>query len=66
VGRGRRRPRLLGFRGADADATAELADRAARGELTLRVAKTLPLERLRDAYTRLERAGPHGKIVLTP
>jgi hypothetical protein len=50
---------------SDADATAELADRAARGGLTLRVAGTLPLERLRDAYTRLERAGPHGKIVLT-
>jgi len=50
----------------DADATAELADRAARGELTLRVAETLPLERFRDAYTHLERGGLHGKIVLTP
>ena len=49
----------------DADATAELADRAANGELTLRVAETLPLERFRDAYTRLERGGLHGKIVLT-
>ena len=50
----------------DADATAELADRAAKGELTLRVAETLPLERFRDAYTRLERGGLHGKIVFTP
>lgn len=50
----------------DADATAELADRAAKGELTLRVAETLPLERFRDAYARLERGGQPGKIVLTP
>jgi len=50
----------------DADATAELADRAAKGELTLRVAETLPFERFRDAYTRLERGGLPGKVVLTP
>ncbi len=50
----------------DADAAALLADRAASGELTVRVAETLPLERFRDAYTRLERGGLHGKIVLTP
>ena len=50
----------------DADATAELADRAAKGELTLRVDETLPLERFRDAYARLERGGQPGKIVLTP
>ncbi len=50
----------------DAAATAELADRAAAGELTIRIAETLPLERFRDAYARLERGGLHGKIVLTP
>jgi len=50
----------------DAAATAELAGRAARGELSLRVAETLPLERFRDAFTRLERGGLYGKIVLTP
>lgn len=50
----------------DADATTELADRAAKGELTLRVAETLPFERFRDAYTRLERGGLPGKLVLTP
>jgi NADPH:quinone reductase len=50
----------------DANVTAELADRAVRGELTLRVAETLPLERFRDAYTRLEHGGLPGKIVLTP
>jgi NADPH:quinone reductase len=50
----------------DADATAELAARAAAGALTVRVAETLPFERFRDAYARLERGGLHGKIVLTP
>jgi NADPH:quinone reductase len=50
---------------SDADATAGLADRAARGGLTLRVAETLPLERFRGAYTRLECGGLPGKIVLT-
>jgi len=50
----------------DADATAELAARAAAGGLTVRVAETLPLERFRDAYTQLERGGLRGKIVLTP
>ena len=50
----------------DADATAELAARAAAGGLMVRVAETLPLERYRDAYTRLQRGGLHGKIVLIP
>lgn len=50
----------------DADATAELAAGAAAGALTVRVAETLPLERFRDAYARLERGGLRGKIVLTP
>lgn len=50
----------------DAGATAELAERAAAGELTVRVAEVLPFERFRDAYARLERGGIHGKIVLTP
>jgi hypothetical protein len=34
--------------------------------LTIRVAETLPLDRLCDAYTRLKRGGLRGKIVLTP
>jgi NADPH:quinone reductase-like Zn-dependent oxidoreductase len=50
----------------DAAAAAELADRAAAGELTVRVAETLPLDRFRDAYTRLKSGGLRGKIVLTP
>lgn len=50
----------------DAEAAGELARRAAAGELTVRVVETLPLERFRDAYARLERGGLRGKIVLTP
>jgi NADPH:quinone reductase len=50
----------------DAAATADLAQRAAAGELTIRIAETLPLERFGDAYARLERGGLRGKIVLTP
>jgi NADPH:quinone reductase-like Zn-dependent oxidoreductase len=50
----------------DAGALAELADRAAAGELTVRIAGVLPLERFREGYDRLQRGGLHGKIVLTP
>jgi NADPH2:quinone reductase len=50
----------------DPVAAAELADRASAGELTVRVAETLPLDRFRDAYTRLMGGGLRGKIVLTP
>ena len=50
----------------DADAAAELANRAAVGELTVRVAETLPLDRFRDAYRRLKNGGLRGKLVLTP
>jgi NADPH:quinone reductase-like Zn-dependent oxidoreductase len=50
----------------DADTTAELARRAAAGELTVRIAEVLPLERFRDAYARLSSGGLQGKIVLTP
>ena len=50
----------------DAAATAGLAERAAAGELTIRIDETLPLERFRDAYARLERGGLHGKVVLVP
>jgi NADPH:quinone reductase len=50
----------------DANAASELAERAATGELTVRVAEVLPFDRFRDAYARLERGGLRGKIVLTP
>ena len=50
----------------DAAAAIELACRFAAGELTVRIAEVLPLERFRDAYTRLSRGGLQGEIVLTP
>jgi NADPH:quinone reductase len=50
----------------DAGAAAELAGRAAAGELTVRIAEVLPLERFRDAFARLSSGGLQGKIVLTP
>ena len=50
----------------DANALAELADRAVTGELTTRIAEVLPFDRYRDAFGRLERGGLRGKIVLTP
>lgn len=49
----------------DPAGTADLANRAAAGELTVRIADTLPLERFHEAYTRLARGGLRGKIVLT-
>ena len=50
----------------DAGALAELADRVAAGELTVRIAEVLPLERFREGYDRLQRGGLRGKVVLTP
>jgi NADPH:quinone reductase-like Zn-dependent oxidoreductase len=49
----------------DSAGTTDLVGRAEAGELTVRVAKTLPLERFHEAYARLERGGVRGKIVLT-
>jgi NADPH:quinone reductase len=48
----------------DAPSLAELAGRAARGELTVRVAETLPWEEYRRGYELLSRGGLHGKVVL--
>jgi NADPH:quinone reductase-like Zn-dependent oxidoreductase len=50
----------------DAGALAELAGLAATGELTVRVAEVLSLERFRDGYGRLASGGLRGKVVLTP
>lgn len=50
----------------DGEAAAELARLAAAGELTIRVALTLPLDRYHEAYSRLESGGRRGKIVLIP
>lgn len=50
----------------DAAAAEELAAGAAAGDLTVRVADVMPLERFRDAFERLQRGGLNGKLVLTP
>ena len=44
----------------------ELARLAARGELEVKIARTYPLEQVRDAFRELERRHTHGKIVLRP
>ncbi|WP_105968372.1 NADP-dependent oxidoreductase [Streptomyces geranii] len=44
----------------------ELARLATRGELEVLIARTYPLERVRDAFHELERGHTHGKIVLRP
>ena len=46
--------------------SAELADLAAAGTLTVRVSEVLSFERFRDAYGRLANGGLRGKVVLTP
>ncbi|AUH39634.1 NADP-dependent oxidoreductase [Streptomyces sp. CMB-StM0423] len=52
--------------GASADVLAELAARIADGDLEVPVARTYPLEQVRDAYRELERRHTLGKIVLVP
>ena len=44
----------------------ELAGLIAVGELALPIARTYPLEQVRDAYTQLEERHLRGKIVLLP
>ncbi|WP_428957003.1 NADP-dependent oxidoreductase [Streptomyces sp. cg35] len=44
----------------------ELARLAARGELEVPIARTYPLDQVRDAFRELERRHTHGKIVLRP
>jgi NADPH:quinone reductase-like Zn-dependent oxidoreductase len=51
---------------ASADVLAELAELIDRGELELPIAKTFPLDQVRDAYRELERRHTRGKIVLIP
>lgn len=51
---------------ANADVMAELASLIDAGELKLPIAKTFPLERVRDAFAELERRHTRGKIVLIP
>jgi NADPH:quinone reductase-like Zn-dependent oxidoreductase len=42
----------------------ELARLGARGELEVPIARTYPLEQVRDEFRELERQHTHGKIVL--
>jgi NADPH:quinone reductase-like Zn-dependent oxidoreductase len=49
----------------DAEALGELAGRAAAGELTVRVAEVLPIERFHEGFERLARGGVRGKLVFT-
>jgi NADPH:quinone reductase-like Zn-dependent oxidoreductase len=51
--------------GASASTLAELAGLIADGKLEVPIADTYPLDRVRDAYTELERGHTRGKIVLT-
>ncbi|WP_433462215.1 NADP-dependent oxidoreductase [Spirillospora sp. CA-128828] len=51
---------------ASAVVLGELARLAARGELEVPIARTYPLEQVRDAFGELERRHTHGKIVLRP
>ncbi|MET8102176.1 NADP-dependent oxidoreductase [Streptomyces sp. NPDC005236] len=44
----------------------ELARLAARGDLEVPIARTYPLEQVRDAFRELELRQTHGKIVLRP
>jgi NADPH:quinone reductase len=44
---------------------AELADLAAKGVLTLRIAELIPAERAADAQRKLEAGGVRGRLVLT-
>lgn len=52
--------------GASAEVLGELAQLIADGKLEIPIAGTYPLERVRDAYRRLEQRHTLGKIVLHP
>ena len=43
-----------------------LARLAAHGELEVPIARTCPLERVREAFRELEQGHTHGKMVLRP
>ncbi|WP_234538777.1 NADP-dependent oxidoreductase [Streptomyces shenzhenensis] len=51
---------------ADGSALAWLSSLAARGQLSLRVADALPLNRADEAHKALARGGLRGRLVLTP
>ncbi|MFE7111828.1 zinc-binding dehydrogenase [Streptomyces sp. NPDC057575] len=51
---------------ADADALARLSSLAGTGQLTVRVADTLPLHEAAQAHRRLAEGGIRGRLVLVP
>ncbi|MGW1844580.1 NADP-dependent oxidoreductase [Streptomyces sp. NPDC001966] len=51
---------------ADADALAQLSSLAGTGQLTVRVADTLPLHEAAQAHRRLAEGGIRGRLVLVP
>jgi NADPH:quinone reductase-like Zn-dependent oxidoreductase len=51
---------------ASAELLAEIAGMVADGSLEIPIARTFPLEQVRDAYRELEKRHTHGKIVLLP
>ncbi|MEV6596223.1 NADP-dependent oxidoreductase [Actinoplanes sp. NPDC051346] len=51
---------------ADGARLAELAELAEAGQLTLRVAETLPLARVAEAHERMAAGGLRGRLVLVP
>jgi NADPH:quinone reductase-like Zn-dependent oxidoreductase len=51
---------------ANAERLAELAAMVADGSLEIPIARTFPLEQVRDAFRELEKRHTHGKIVLLP
>jgi NADPH:quinone reductase-like Zn-dependent oxidoreductase len=51
---------------ATAALLAEIVGMVADGSLEIPIARTFPLEQVRDAYRELERRHSHGKIVLLP
>jgi NADPH:quinone reductase-like Zn-dependent oxidoreductase len=52
--------------GSSAEVLAELAGLIAAGDLELPIARTYPLDEVREAYTELARRHTRGKIVLIP
>jgi len=51
---------------ASPEVLAEMADLVASGRISVPIAATYPLDRVRDAYTALEKRHTRGKIVLIP
>lgn len=51
---------------ASAKALPEIARMIADGRLTIPIARTYPLDRVREAYSEMETKHPRGKIVVIP